>query len=69
MLGSAGCGCEYSNPNYKCGHLAKELFGFKCLKYQVDLEIHDRSQHPFRYKGCIDEADAAAWSKIQSEKH
>ena len=68
MLGSAGCGFEYSNQSFKCSYLTKELFGFKCLKYQVDLKIHDRSQHPIRYKGCVADADAAVCSKIQIEK-
>lgn len=56
MLGSAGCGYEYKGDLFfhDCEFLQKtaEKNNFKCLKYNVILEIHNKTNEPFRYKKC-----------------
>lgn len=70
-LGTAGCGYEFDNPDYKCAHLSGNLFGFECLKYRVDLSYHERSKHPLRCKECIEDASEyweSELAKIKKEE-
>lgn len=67
-LGAAGCGYEYNDSKYKCGHLSGDLFGFKCLKYRLDLKIHERLKEPIRCNECCEDASRYWESKRAAEK-
>ena len=61
-LGAAGC--KYTEKDAFCGYIEKNLFGFKCGKYHVELSTCPRLGEPFRAKKCGDDAGDAAWSQI-----
>lgn len=60
-LGAAGCGY----PESRCSHLAGTLFGFRCKKYDADLEMW--KGEPKRLRKCSDDAHKE-WEKLRAEQ-
>lgn len=60
-LGAAGCGY----PESRCEYLAPTLFGFRCKKYEADLEMW--RDEPKRLRKCSDDAHAE-WEKHRDEQ-
>lgn len=60
-LGAAGCG----HPHTPCEHLAPTLFGFRCKKYEADLQMW--RDEPKRLRKCSDDAHKE-WGKLRGKQ-
>lgn len=62
MLGAAGCGVDVNN---NCGHLTKRDGEWYCLRYYIDLEVHEKTGEPIRAEVCGRMAGKMHWSGKQ----